>query len=248
MWSLEWCCKLASKTLFLCYTHLLSICSVSDTKTGLRDAGKAGTKYAQTNICKEQGFPCGSAGNGSTCSARDLDSIPGLGRSPGEGKDYPLQYSGLENSKDGSQRVRHDWVTLTFILCAIIIDIKKSRTASEEGEINSVGREGKESRKGKGFTKEMTLLMAYFAGWISIQIKKGHSKKRNSKCKGTEDVESHEGNTDYSTHGLCVCVCACTPACTHRCMCCLVKYMTYHFRCTIQWHWVSLHCFATLWW
>ena len=35
-----------------------------------------------------------------TCSARDLGSIPGLGRSPGEGKGYPLQYSGLENSTD----------------------------------------------------------------------------------------------------------------------------------------------------
>ena len=32
---------------------------------------------------------------------RDLDSIPGLGRSPGEGKGYLLQYSGLENSMDG---------------------------------------------------------------------------------------------------------------------------------------------------
>ena len=36
----------------------------------------------------------------STCNARDLDSIPGLGRSPGEGSSYPLQYFGLENSKD----------------------------------------------------------------------------------------------------------------------------------------------------
>ena len=45
-------------------------------------------------------FPCGSAGKESTCSARDLGLIPGLGRSPGEGKGYPLQYSGLENSKD----------------------------------------------------------------------------------------------------------------------------------------------------
>ena len=45
-------------------------------------------------------FPCGSAGKESTCNARDLGSIPGLGRSPGEGKGYPLQYSGLENSMD----------------------------------------------------------------------------------------------------------------------------------------------------
>ena len=46
------------------------------------------------------GFPCGSAGKKSACDAGDLGSIPGLGRSPGEGKRYPLQYSGLENSTD----------------------------------------------------------------------------------------------------------------------------------------------------
>ena len=43
-------------------------------------------------------FPCGSAGKESACNAGDLGSNPGLGRSPGEGKGYPLQYSGLENS------------------------------------------------------------------------------------------------------------------------------------------------------
>ena len=46
------------------------------------------------------GFPCGSAGKESTCNVGDLGSIPRLGRSPGEGKGYPLQYSGLENSAD----------------------------------------------------------------------------------------------------------------------------------------------------
>ena len=46
------------------------------------------------------GFPGGSAGKESACSERDLGSIPGLGRSPGERKGYPLQYSGLENSRD----------------------------------------------------------------------------------------------------------------------------------------------------
>ena len=44
------------------------------------------------------GFPCGSGGKESICNAGDLGLIPGLGRSPGEGKGYPLQYSGLENS------------------------------------------------------------------------------------------------------------------------------------------------------
>ncbi|CAI9176136.1 unnamed protein product [Rangifer tarandus platyrhynchus] len=38
-------------------------------------------------------FPCGSAGKESTCNVGDLGSIPGLGRSPGEGKGYPLRYS-----------------------------------------------------------------------------------------------------------------------------------------------------------
>ena len=46
------------------------------------------------------GFPGGSAGKESTFNAGDLGSIPGLGRSPGEGNGYPLQYSGLENSMD----------------------------------------------------------------------------------------------------------------------------------------------------
>ena len=46
------------------------------------------------------GFPCGSAAKEFTCNAGDLGLIPGLRRSPGEGKGYPLQYSGLENSTD----------------------------------------------------------------------------------------------------------------------------------------------------
>ena len=45
-------------------------------------------------------FPCGSAGKESICNAGDLGSIPGLGRSPGEGKAFALQYSSLENSID----------------------------------------------------------------------------------------------------------------------------------------------------
>ena len=45
-------------------------------------------------------FPGGSAGKGSACNAGDPGSFPGLGRSPGEGKGYPLQSSGLENSMD----------------------------------------------------------------------------------------------------------------------------------------------------
>ena len=55
-----------------------------------------------------RGFPGGSAGKESTCNAGDLGSVPGLGRSPGEGQGYPLQYSCLENPMDrGAQ-----WATV----------------------------------------------------------------------------------------------------------------------------------------
>ena len=65
------------------------------------------------------GFPDSSDSKESTCNARDLGSIPGLKRSPGEGKGYPLQYSGLENSMDYIYsplgcRVEHNSVTFTF--------------------------------------------------------------------------------------------------------------------------------------
>ena len=43
-------------------------------------------------------FPGGSAGKESACNAGNLGLVPGLGRSPGEGNGYSLQYSGLENS------------------------------------------------------------------------------------------------------------------------------------------------------
>ena len=46
------------------------------------------------------GFPCDSADKESACNAGELGSIPGLGRSPEEGKGYSLQYFGLENAMD----------------------------------------------------------------------------------------------------------------------------------------------------
>ena len=67
-----------------------------------------------------QGFPDSSVGKESFCTAADPSSIPGLGRSSGEGKVYPPQYSGLENSMDyivyGSQRIGRDWATFTFFI------------------------------------------------------------------------------------------------------------------------------------
>ena len=53
-----------------------------------------------SHVGKCWGFLDGSAGKESACSVGGLGSIPGLGRSPGEGNGYPLQYFGLENSMD----------------------------------------------------------------------------------------------------------------------------------------------------
>ena len=73
------------------------------------------------------GFPGGSDSKASVYNVRDLGSIPGLGRFPGEGNGNPLQYSCLKNPMGGgawcrllsmgSQRVAHDWATsLSFLM------------------------------------------------------------------------------------------------------------------------------------
>ena len=54
--------------------------------------------YYYITTMQSRGFPGSSAGKESSCNAGDPGSIPGSGRSPGEGKGYPLHYSGLENS------------------------------------------------------------------------------------------------------------------------------------------------------
>ena len=73
--------------------------------------------YSSNNNQHYTSFPGGSVSKESTCIAGDLSSIPGSGRSPGEGNGNPLQYSCLENSKDrgawwatlqGVAKVRYD--------------------------------------------------------------------------------------------------------------------------------------------
>ena len=51
-------------------------------------------------ILTDVGLPGGSDGKASACNSGDLGSIPGSGRSPGEGNGNPLQYFCLENSMD----------------------------------------------------------------------------------------------------------------------------------------------------
>ena len=86
------------------------------------------TKYLMISMLKNYGFPGSLASKEPTCNVGDLDLIPGLGRSPGEGNGYPLQYSGLENTMDcivHGVAKRHNWeiftsphVSLRIISCS----------------------------------------------------------------------------------------------------------------------------------
>ena len=60
------------------------------------------------SMCCRLVFPGGSDGKESACNVRDLGSIPGLERFPGEGNEYSLQYIGLENSTPWGHRVGYD--------------------------------------------------------------------------------------------------------------------------------------------
>ena len=73
--------------------------------------------------------PCRSAGKESDCNAGDLGSIPGLGRSSGEGKGDPLQYFGLENSMDSVVHgVAKSWTRLSnFISHTFVVLYSMSR-------------------------------------------------------------------------------------------------------------------------
>ena len=81
-------------------------------------------------------FPDSSVGKESTCNARDLGLIPGLGRSPEERKDYPLWYSGLENSwgrKDKINRKKQQdsrYTVIKVITCEWSKDFTKKQIVS----------------------------------------------------------------------------------------------------------------------
>ena len=71
------------------------------------------------------GFPCGSAGKESACNVGDLGSIPGLEGSPGEGKGYPHQYSGLYHGLYSHEAVK-SWTRLADFHFTISIQRKKN--------------------------------------------------------------------------------------------------------------------------
>ena len=85
-------------------------------------------------------FPCGSADKESSCNVGDLGLIPGLGRSPGEGKAYPLQYSGLENSMDCTVHGGHKESGMTERLSfSLLIDISYKFSVNSMAELKRSG-------------------------------------------------------------------------------------------------------------
>ena len=86
------------------------------------------------------GYPCGSAGKESACNVGHLDSIPGLGWSPGEGKGYPLLYSSLENSMDCivhgvTESDMTEWLSLHFMCCFNLLFQLKVMSLDREGDM-----------------------------------------------------------------------------------------------------------------
>ena len=73
-----------------------------DVRVGLKTAESKRIDAFESRCLKDFLELCSSTGKESACNVGDLGLIPGLGRSLGEGKGYPLQYSGLENSVDYS--------------------------------------------------------------------------------------------------------------------------------------------------
>ena len=83
----------------------------------------------------KKSFPSGLAGKESTCNVGDLGSMPGLGRSPGEGKGYPLHYSGLENPMDYIvHRVAKSQTRLIDFYFLSYINFRQSRLQSKESK------------------------------------------------------------------------------------------------------------------
>ena len=76
-----------------------SVCPTPAVRRGVKGETDHGPGW-EGRISERQVFPCSSVGKESACSAGELGSVPGLGRSPGEGNSNPLQHFCLENPTD----------------------------------------------------------------------------------------------------------------------------------------------------
>ena len=131
------------------------------------------------------GFPCGSAGKESACNAGDLGLIPGLGRSPGEGKGYTFQYSDLENSMEsiihGVPKSRTQLNDFHFTsLSRTVAQIVKNSPVMQETRVQPLGQENPLE---KGMTSHYTILPGEFHG---RRILVGYSQQCRKKSDTTE--------------------------------------------------------------
>ena len=98
----------------------------------MRQINAGGERHTMMDIINTAVLPGGSEDKASACNAGDPGSIPGLGRSPGEGNGNPLQYSCLENPMDrgawwatvhgvAKSRTRLSDFTFTFMLYVKVV-------------------------------------------------------------------------------------------------------------------------------
>ena len=122
-------------------------------------------------------FPGGSAGKESGCNAADLGSIPGLGRSPGEGNSYPLQYSGLENSMD-----------------CIVHGVTKSRTQLSNFHFIH--------RKGLNFLIWGAVSCIWSSAFLSLPVWNKHfpKKLKNERQISTSETLAMRADTPWKIH------------------------------------------------
>ena len=106
------------------------------------------------------GFSYGSTGKESAPNVGGLGLIPGLGRSPGEGKGYPLQYSGLENSMDCYSPLEKEMATHSSILAW------KISWTQKPGELKTMGSQTvghpKESDRTEQLSLSLNINMKFF--------------------------------------------------------------------------------------
>ena len=132
-------------------------------------------------------FPGGSDGKASAYNAGYLGSVPGSGRSPGEGNGNPLQYSCLENPMDqeeamGSQRVRHDWATSLLLSFTFVCQLYFKKKGREEGRVEVVER------------KECLMREVYWERWNScINFNRTTHNHWPSSCCGLKSQCGPEG-------------------------------------------------------
>ena len=126
------------------------------------------------------GFPDSSVGKESACNAGDPSSIPGLGISPGEGKGYPLQYSGLENSMDSPwspksrTRLSHFHFHILFYRVSLVAVMVRNPAANagDARDTGSILGSGRSPGEGHGNPLQYSCLenpMDRVAWWATVQ-------------------------------------------------------------------------------